>query len=72
MMERHGYKQEELAKVVGKSRPTVTELLSLNSLPEEIKQECRAFDVPKNFLVQIVAANLKSNSDFGESIKRAK
>ena len=54
MMERHGYKQEELAKVVGKSRLTVTELLSLNSLPEEIKQECRAFDVPKNFLVQIV------------------
>jgi ParB family transcriptional regulator, chromosome partitioning protein len=54
MMERHGYKQEELAKVVGKSRPTVTELLSLNSLPEEIKQECRTFDVPKTFLVQIV------------------
>jgi len=48
MMERHGYKQEELAKVVGKSRPTVTELLSLNSLPEEIKQECRTFDVPKS------------------------
>jgi molecular chaperone DnaK (HSP70) len=40
--------------VVGKSRPTVTELLSLNSLPEEIKQECRTFDVPKTFLVQIV------------------
>jgi ParB family transcriptional regulator, chromosome partitioning protein len=54
MMERHGYKQEDLAKVVGKSRPTVTELLSLNSLPEEIKQECRTFDVPKTFLVQIV------------------
>jgi ParB family transcriptional regulator, chromosome partitioning protein len=54
MMERHGYKQEELAKVVGKSRPTVTELLSLNALPEEIKQECRTFDVPKTFLVQIV------------------
>jgi ParB family transcriptional regulator, chromosome partitioning protein len=54
MMERHGYKQEELAQVVGKSRPTVTELLSLNALPEEIKQECRTFDVPKTFLVQIV------------------
>lgn len=54
MMERHGYKQEELAKIVGKSRPTVTELLSLNSLPEEIKQECRTFDVPKTLLVQIV------------------
>jgi ParB family transcriptional regulator, chromosome partitioning protein len=54
MMERHGYKQEDLAKVVGKSRPTVTELLSLNSLPEGIKQERRTFDVPKTFLVQVV------------------
>ncbi len=54
MMERHGYKQEDLARVVGKSRPTVTELLSLNSLPEDIKHECRTFDVPKTFLVQVV------------------
>jgi ParB family transcriptional regulator, chromosome partitioning protein len=54
MMQRHGYKQEELAKVVGKSRPTVTELLSLNSLPQEIKEECRTFDIPKSLLVQIV------------------
>ena len=49
MMERHGYKQEDLARVVGKSRPTVTELLSLNTLPEEIKQECRTFDISKIF-----------------------
>ena len=54
MMERHGYKQEELAKVVGKSRPTITELLSLNGLPDDIKQECRTFDAPKSVLVQIV------------------
>ena len=54
MMKKHGYNQEDLAKVVGKSRPTVTELLSLNTLPEEIKQECRTFDIPKSFLVQIV------------------
>jgi ParB family transcriptional regulator, chromosome partitioning protein len=57
MMERHGYKQEDLAKVVGKSRPTVTELLSLNALPEDIKDECRTFDVPKSFLVQVVRAS---------------
>jgi ParB family chromosome partitioning protein len=57
MMQRHGYKQEELAKVVGKSRPTVTELLSLTSLPQEIKEECRTFDVPKSFLVQVVRAS---------------
>ena len=57
LMERHGYKQEEVAQVVGKSRPTVTELLSLNTLPDEIKEECRTFDVPKSFLVQVVRAS---------------
>jgi ParB family chromosome partitioning protein len=57
MMEKHGYKQEDLARVVGKSRPTVTELLSLNALPEDIKDECRTFDVPKSFLVQVVRAS---------------
>lgn len=33
LMERHKYKQEDLAKVIGKARTTVTELLSLNALP---------------------------------------
>jgi ParB family chromosome partitioning protein len=70
MMERHGYKQEELAKVVGKSRPTVTELLSLNSLPEEIKQECRTFDVPKNFLVQIVRSKPEEQLRFWGEYKK--
>lgn len=54
MMNKHGYKQEDLAKVVGKSRPTITELLSLNSLPDDVKQECRTSDVPKSVLVEIV------------------
>jgi len=54
MMNKHAYKQEDLARVVGKSRTTVTELLSLNSLPDDVKKECRTFDVPKSVLVQIV------------------
>jgi ParB family chromosome partitioning protein len=54
MMNKHGYKQEDLAKVVGKSRSTVTELLSLNSLPDDVKQECRTSDIPKSVLVEIV------------------
>jgi ParB family chromosome partitioning protein len=33
MMNRHSYKQEELAKIIGKSRVTVTELLGLNTHP---------------------------------------
>ncbi len=54
MMGKHGYKQEDLAKVVGKSRTTVTELLSLNSLPDDVKRECRMSDIPKSVLVEIV------------------
>ncbi len=55
MMNRHNYKQEELAKVIGKSRTTVTELLSLNALPDEIKNECRTSDmVSKSVLIEVV------------------
>lgn len=54
LMERHKYKQEVLAKVIGKARTTITELLSLTALPDEIKAECRTFDIaPKSVLVQI-------------------
>ncbi len=70
MMEKHGYKQEELARVVGKSRPTVTELLSLNTLPEDIKEECRTFDIPKSYLVQIVRATPDERHQFWESYKK--
>ena len=55
MMNRHNYKQEELAKVIGKSRTTVTELLSLNALPDEIKNKCRTSDmVSKSVLIEVV------------------
>jgi ParB family transcriptional regulator, chromosome partitioning protein len=55
LMERHKYKQEDLAKVIGKARTTVVELLSLNNLPEEIKSECRTSDIAsKSVLIEIV------------------
>lgn len=55
LMERHKYKQEDLAKVIGKARTTVTELLNLNGLPEEIKSECRTSDIAsKSLLIEIV------------------
>lgn len=41
LMETHGYTQEDAAKVIGKARNTVTELLSLLKLPEAIKAQCR-------------------------------
>lgn len=53
LMESHGYTQEELAEVVGKSRVSVTETLRLNDLPPAIKEECRTFDIPKLMLLQV-------------------
>jgi ParB family chromosome partitioning protein len=40
-----GFTDDQLAKVVGKSRSSVTEALSLNKLPEAIRAECRALDI---------------------------
>jgi len=53
LMERHGYTQEEVAKVVSKSRRTVGELLSLTSLPEPILTEWRTSAIPKSTLIEI-------------------
>ena len=50
-----GYSHEELATVIGKSRVSVTELLSLNGLPAQVKEECRAPDIAtKTHLLQVL------------------
>jgi ParB family transcriptional regulator, chromosome partitioning protein len=56
LMQKHGYTQEEVSRVVAKSRPTVNELLRLTTLPLTIQQECRTFDIPKSTLVAIARA----------------
>jgi ParB family transcriptional regulator, chromosome partitioning protein len=54
LMHTHGYTQDVVSKVIGKARSTVTELLSLNKLPESIKAECRVSDMAtKSFLIQL-------------------
>ena len=55
LVERFGYTHEQLAQSVGKSRTVVTETLSLNNLPEDIKQDCRTSDnYNKSILLQVV------------------
>ena len=53
MVERYGYTQEELAKVIGKNHTTVSHTLKLNSLPETLKQEVATSQVPKSVLVEL-------------------
>jgi ParB family chromosome partitioning protein len=45
MIDRHGYTQGELGKVIGKRQNTVSETLSLNTLPQLIKDEYRTSDI---------------------------
>jgi ParB family chromosome partitioning protein len=54
MMELHAWTQEQLAEMVGKARPTITNVLKLNSLPETIRADCAARrDVSKSLLFEI-------------------
>ncbi|MFL6209027.1 MAG: ParB/RepB/Spo0J family partition protein [Pyrinomonadaceae bacterium] len=55
LCERFGYTHEEVARKVGKSRSTVTEALSIATLPEQIREQCRRADIAsKSLLLQIV------------------
>ena len=48
------YKQEDLARIMGKSVTTISQTLSLNRLPQAIRDECRKDPVvPKRVLIEI-------------------
>jgi ParB family transcriptional regulator, chromosome partitioning protein len=62
LQEKHGYTHEEIASAVGKSRVTVTETLSLNRLPESVKDRCRRADITsKSLLLEL--SRLASEDD---------
>jgi ParB family chromosome partitioning protein len=50
-----GYTHEDMARRLGKSRTSITESLSLNNMPDEVKNLCRLADITsKSLLLQIV------------------
>ncbi len=54
LIETHQYTHEVAAKMLGKARNTVTELLSINRLDPAIRDECRTSDIgSKSLLVEI-------------------
>lgn len=55
LVERFGYRHEDIARKIGRSRSSVTETLALAEMPEEIKELCRRADImSKSLLLQIV------------------
>ena len=54
LQEVHQYLQEDLMRIFGKSKTYVSETLSLNKLPQAIRDECRQDPtIPKHKLVEI-------------------
>jgi len=52
---RFGYTHEDIAKRIGKSRSSITEIISLSTMPLEVRDECRRADIgAKSVLLQIV------------------
>src|SRR5262249_6291667 len=52
---RCGYTHEDMARKLGKSRSSITESLSLNNMPEEVKNLCRLADISsKSLLLEVV------------------
>ena len=59
-----GFTDQELARTIGKSRTSVTEILSLNQLPEPIRAQCRTFNTwSKSQLLQLVRADSPEKID---------
>lgn len=74
MMERHGYTQGELGKVIGKRQNTISETLSLNTLPQLIKDEYRTSDtssrISKSVLIEIARIDNETEQlAFWEQVK---
>ena len=53
MIEEYKYTQENLAKVIGKGRTSISRSLGLNKIPEELKAECARVHIPKRTLIEI-------------------
>jgi ParB family chromosome partitioning protein len=54
LAERCDYTHEDMARKLGKSRTSITESLSLNAMPEEVRNLCRLADIAsKSTLLQI-------------------
>ena len=54
LMDQQQYSQEQLSAIIGKARTSITELLSLNRLPQAIRDECRGDrKINKSALIEI-------------------
>lgn len=74
LIETFGYTHEVAAKLIGKARNTITELLSLNRIPKPIRDECRQPDIAnrvnRSVLVELARMDGEEQQEAWESIKQ--
>jgi ParB family chromosome partitioning protein len=55
LADNHAYTHERMAEILGKSRSSITETLSLASMPDGVREQCRLADIQsKSLLLQVV------------------
>jgi len=70
LIETHQYTHEVAAKMLGKARNTITELLSLNRIAPVIRDECRTSDIAsKSLLVEIARMEPAQQAETWERFK---
>lgn len=71
LADNHGYTHERMAEMLGKSRSSITETLSLVGMPEPVRELCRLADIQsKSLLLQIVRQSTPQKmTDFVERLK---
>ena len=59
----HGYRQNQLTAIFGKAESTVSEMLSLNQLPDKIKEECRnSSEYSRGMFLKIIREHKQSGA----------
>ncbi|MGD9209385.1 MAG: ParB/RepB/Spo0J family partition protein [Desulfobacteraceae bacterium] len=70
LIDSFGYNQQNIADELGKNRTTINQILSINKLPDKIKEECLSLDIPKRALVAI--SRIKDKKEQLEIFKKIK
>ena len=72
LKERFGYTQDEIAQKISKGRTTVTELLTISTLPAAIRERCRAGKISSKAILLEIARQFddQAMSDYLDNLDR--
>lgn len=62
LVDNYGYNHEKISKKIGKARSTITEIINLSKIPNDVRMLCNEYDIKsRSMLIEI--AKLKSKDD---------